>query len=622
MPALDNAIEDGAPVDLPKPFFPFGAQPQPGAALYLSYAEAFSKPGARLRFYVQPSHTAEDDLTGGSPIPHLVSWEYWNGRAWTSLLTSQGGSTDPADFGIRGTFDLTVPDDIAPTSVNDQEGFWMRVRLASGGYGSKRTITVQNSTLDFFFPQPPSLADLRLGYAWQDGPFPPDHVFAYNDFQYADRTFEARWPGKTFQPFVPVGDSTPGLYLGFDRPLPNDNLGIFFGVVEEPGDSDGPALVWEYWNGFTWDRLAVEDETRNLRVPGIVSFIGPADMGPLARFDEPRYWLRARLNEDGPPGEPTIGRVAPNAVWVVQQQTVVNEPIGATTGEANETLTFRQVPVLPGQQVEVRELAGPRANVEWRILASELLPAPASAIQELETMLAAEGPETDVRRGPLRLRRDRLKQVTEAWVLWEERRTLFFSSPADRHYALDRARGRLLFGDGENGRVPPVGALVSALRYRTGGGRAGNVGLGMIKQLLGPIGGLEQVGNVAPAEGGADAETPEAVVRRGPRSLRAIGRAVTVDDFETMAYEASPSVAVARAIPARDAAGRPTPGCVTLVVIPRSAEARPFPSFGLRQQVLRYLEERTVADVASAVQIVVTGPAYQPVDVSATLALA
>ena len=70
-----------------------------------------------------------------------------------------------------------------------------------------------------------------------------------------------------------------------------------------------------------------------------------------------------------------------------------------------------------------------------------------------------------------------------------------------------------------------------------------------------------------------------------------------------------------------DDASRPTPGCVTLVVIPRSAEPRPFPSFGLRQQVLRYLEERTVADVASAAQIVVTGPAYQPVDVSATLVL-
>ena len=622
MPALESAVSDGAPVDLTNPFFPFGIQPQPGAALYFLHDEAFSKPGASLRVYVRPTGTPDDalELSADKAIAHVVSWEYWNGRAWISLLTA-GPLAEPTNFRAHGTIDLAVPDDIAPTTVNDREAFWMRARLVSGGYGSRQTVTVDTSELTFFVPQPPSLADMRLGYAWQDGPFPPDRVLAFNDFRYDDRTFEASWPGKTFQPFVPVGDSTPGLYLGFDRPLPPDNLGIYFGVVEERGETEGPALVWDYWNGFTWERLPVEDETRNLRVPGIVSLIGPDDMHPLARFNEPRHWVRARLNEDGPPGEPTLNRVAPNAVWAVQQQTISDEPIGATTGLASETLTFRQIPVLPGQEVEVRELEGARANVEWRILASELFELASVAIQELEAALAAEGAETDVRRGPLRLRRDRLKRVIEAWVLWEERPTLLLSGPSDRHYALDRARGRLRLGDGKRGRLPPVGALVAARRYRTGGGRAGNVGIGAISQALGPIGGLESVANVTPAEGGADAETPEAVARRGPHSVRARGRALLADDFATMAREASSSVAAARAVPARDATGRPAAGWVTLVIIPNSAEPRPFPSFGLRQHVRRYIEERTAADVAAAAQVVVAGPDYQPVDVYATLVL-
>jgi predicted phage baseplate assembly protein len=269
----------------------------------------------------------------------------------------------------------------------------------------------------------------------------------------------------------------------------------------------------------------------------------------------------------------------------------------------------------------VRELEGARANVEWRILVSEIFDRRAEAIQELESALAAEGAETDVTRGPLRLRRDRLKRVTEAWVLWEERPTLLLSGPSDRHYALDRARGRLRFGDGEQGRLPPMGALVAARRYRTGGGRAGNVGTGTINQALGPIGGMESVANVAPAEGGADAEIPEAVAHRGPYSVRARGRAVVADDFAIMAREASPSVAVARALPARDASGRPAAGWVTLVIIPSSAEPRPFPSFGLRQQVRRHIEERTAGDIAAATQVVVAGPEYQAVDVFATLVL-
>ena len=152
--------------------------------------------------------------------------------------------------------------------------------------------------------------------------------------------------------------------------------------------------MWEYSDGLAWQRLTVDDETHDLRVPGIASFIGPEDMGPLARFGTPRHWLRARLNEDGPPGEPTFAAILPNAVWVTQRQTVVDEPLGASTGQPSQVLTFRQVPVLPGQRIEVRELAGPRANVEWRILAVALLGDDPPRLQELETELAAEGDAT------------------------------------------------------------------------------------------------------------------------------------------------------------------------------------------------------------------------------------
>jgi hypothetical protein len=77
MSAMELGVAEGAPVDLSKPFFPFGAQPQPGAAFYFSHAEAFSKPGARVRVYVQPAGTPQDDVktAGTDPQPHTVSWE-------------------------------------------------------------------------------------------------------------------------------------------------------------------------------------------------------------------------------------------------------------------------------------------------------------------------------------------------------------------------------------------------------------------------------------------------------------------------------------------------------------------------------------------------------------------
>jgi hypothetical protein len=376
-----------------------------------------------------------------------------------------------------------------------------------------------------------------------------------------------------------------------------------------------------YGNRYiSWQDLSVEDETQNFRLPGIVSLIGPEDSEQLARFDVALHWLRARLKEDGPPGEPVFNNIYANAVWAVQQQTIVDEPIGASTGQPNQVFKFRQIPVLAGQQIEVREAGGLRANVEWRLIALEIFGGDASMIARVETLLGTEGTQTDIEQGDLRLKRDRNKRVTEVWVRWHEQRHLFFSGPNDRYYAVERARGWLMFGDGTRGKIPPLGAAILARQYRTGGGRAGNVAARALTQLVGPIGGVETVFNPLTAQGGADGETLENYAIRGPRTLRHRRRAIAPADYETLAHEASPAVAVARAVPARNPAGRPIPGWVTLLIIPYSEEPRPWPSFGLREQVRRFIEARALADLAAARGIYVTGPDYLPIDVAATIA--
>jgi uncharacterized phage protein gp47/JayE len=646
---FDKAVAGGTEVDLSQPFFPLGLQPQPGAAFYFSHEEAFSKPGARLRIYVQPTRTPELDLdtSDQTEVEHVISWEYWNGRAWVSSKTyppvSGQNSEQPEDFRLRGMIELTVPSDLAPTTVADQEGLWMRAQLVSGGYGFTKTVpittgqagagggsengsdgadvVVSTPEIKFFVAQPPALSDFRLGYSWQDGPHPPEHVLSFNDFRYDDRTDEAVWPGRTFQAFTPVADATPALYLGFDDKLPVDNLGLFFDVVEQRWENLGPTLVWEYWDGFDWRRLRVDDETRHFRVPGLISFIGPEDSQQLARFDRfdtPRHWLRARLLEDGPPGEPTMRAIYANAVPAVQRQTITSEALGTSTGEPNQVFTFLQLPILPHPEIEVRELEGLRAAVEWRTVIAQIFDNP-RVLQEVETQLGENGVQTDVQYGPVRLVRDRSKRVTEVWVEWQERTTLLGSEPEDRGFVVDLARGRIFLGDGDHGRVPPLGAAIVARRYRTGGGAAGNVAARAISQLLGPVGGVQEIFNPVPAEGGADGETAAPLLTRGPRAVRHRGRAVTPEDYAALAREASASVAMARALSGRDADGHPAPGWVTLVIIPRSAEPRPYPSFGLREQVRQFINACAAADVTGAEQIVVTGPDYQPIDVTASI---
>jgi uncharacterized phage protein gp47/JayE len=413
---------------------------------------------------------------------------------------------------------------------------------------------------------------------------------------------------------------TPALYLGFNKQLPVNNFGMYFNIVEQAGVTSGPALVWEYWNGGEWAGVAVEDETQQLALPGMITFIPAADSQPLARFDNPLYWIRGRLKEDGPPDETTINNLYTNAVWASQWQTYSNSPLGTSTGVPNQIFQFNQIPILPGQEIEVQELSAPRANTEWRTLAMQVVPNDPNIITELEGLLAAEGPQTDIIIGNVHLVRDSTKSVIEVWIQWQEEQNFLEAGPSDRVYVLDHAMGRLFFGDGDSGMIPPLGTAIQATSFRSGGGLAGNVASGTITQLLGALSGVQGVANPRAAEGGADGETLEQYQLRAPSNFRNRGRAIVPQDYEAMAQEASAGVAVARAMPTLDPSGVTLPGWITLMIIPESQDPRPTPSAGLRQDVLNYLLQRAPADVAAGQRINVVGPTYLPVDVTATLA--
>ncbi len=627
----DKAMCDGKTLDLTKAFNPLGPSPRPGSAFYFKQNEIFGKAGAEVQIYLDPA--AVPDL-GGANVPtptyfgHTVNWEYWNGWEWSPLVQSTGNvstttkSDNAKEFTAHEIVKFIIPQDFRSTTVNNEPGLWMRARLASGGYGFKQQITLTNppTTINYVQPQPPSVAVLRMGYSWVQGPAAFDNVFTYNDFQYQDHSDDARLPGRSFTPFLPISETNPALYLGFDGKLPINNFGIYADIVEQPGASAGPALVWEYFNGAGWQAAAVEDGTQELQLPGILNFIPAADQSSLARFGQAFYWFRGRLKEDGDPATTVIKNLFTNAVWASQRETFNNSPLGASNGSPNQIFQFSQIPILPGQVVEVQELSGSRTNTEWRLVVLDITSGDAGAVAKLENMLSAEGSQTDFVQGSIRLTRDKTKKVIAVWVQWYEKQNFFDSTANSRDYVLDHASGRLFFGDGNAGMIPRAGAAIQASTFRSGGGLAGNLRANTITQLLGSVSGIQSVSNPRSAEGGADGETLEEFSMRAPMSIRNRGRALTLSDYETMAHEASAGVAVARAIPARDPGGRTVPGWVTLIIIPQSQDARPVPSFGLRDEVRLYLEQRATANLAMSHSIEVIGPDYLPVDVTAAIA--
>ena len=176
------------------------------------------------------------------------------------------------------------------------------------------------------------------------------------------------------------------------------------------------------------------------------------------------------------------------------------------------------------------------------------------------------------------------------------------STEFDRHFVLDLVSGEVELGPAirethggwtQYGAVPPKGAVLRFTRYRHGGGREGNVTANTLTVLKSTIAGIDTVTNPDAAVGGVDAEIITHARQRASMEIRSRYRAVTAEDFEFMAGEASPRVARAVCIPPRDG------GAVPLHLVPRIYPAdrrldfaELMPEEDLLTEVAEYLDER------------------------------
>lgn len=104
---------------------------------------------------------------------------------------------------------------------------------------------------------------------------------------------------------------------------------------------------------------------------------------------------------------------------------------------------------------------------------------------------------------------------------------------------------KVIFGDGVSGAIPPKDSAIKAV-YFAGGGPIGNVAAGKINTILAVptadtptdeqnIKTRFSVTNPTEASGGSDPESNDVIRYNAPRTLSALNRAVTLDDFANLA---------------------------------------------------------------------------------------
>lgn len=289
----------------------------------------------------------------------------------------------------------------------------------------------------------------------------------------------------------------------------------------------------------------------------------PAHLGAARRL----YWVRALLKaEDAAPA--LLSAIRLNSVPATATATRVDERLGTSNGRPGQQLTLSKTPIYfdPAKG----EMGGPDLDLD--------------------------------------LTED---QTTRAWTRVDD---FYAAAPDAEVYTLDETSGQVTFGDGIRGRIPGAGALIRAARYRAGGGAIGNVGPGSITKLKGALRHVDGVTNPRAAANGSDAESLDEVILRAPHSLRARDRAVSRDDFTTLAME-TPGVALHKAYALagraydKDALHKfqPRAGAVTLVVLPANLdEETPQPGEAQLRAICAHLEPRRLITT----ELYIAGPEY------------
>jgi hypothetical protein len=532
-----------------------------------------------------------------SDLRPKLSWEYWNGSGWVNLpdLNDQTGN-----LLVTGTITFTLPSDIAQTEVAGQKNYWIRSRIVGGDYGRETfsftlnpagqasTITVNKSAI-----RPPSIQSLTISYSMtQDTD--PQVCLTFNNLDWLDQTAANTVTGKYFQPFLPLPVLQQCLFFGLDQSFEGGPVQIYFAAEELAVDeSDPPKLAWEYAAANDWKTLPSQDATNAFTRPDRLGLVMQPDWQERDQFSQSLYWVRARLVSGSWPSSPVLSGIFPNTCWTIQARTIINEILGSSTGTANLTLHFQQVPVLDGEEVRVRETL---TDSDRKALID------AGSADAVKVVFDNQG------------------KPLETWVRWNEVLEFYDSSPTDRVYRMDRAVGEIQFGDGKNGRMPEIGGdNIVAFSYRAGGGSQGNVAANQITTLVTAVAGIQSVLNPDAFDGGSEQATPEQMLIFGPAQISNRERAVTPDDFESLAVEASRKVRKARCVPDVNSSGQSEAGWVSVYIVPESTDAQPLPTLELRRTVEQYLLARAPVTLSGLDRIFIGPPSYVVVSVDATV---
>lgn len=532
-----------------------------------------------------------------------VQWEYWNGRSWAVLQTSEDAST-MFQFIWEGEqqrqLNFVVPEDIEQFEVNGEESLWIRGKI----------VNVANPySIDAVY-YAPYIQQLSMIYYYDHINRLPEQLLSYNNLEWQNLTGQLRTGGIAIRPFKPLQGYQPTVWFGFNKAPERGPIHLFFDLVSRHWTAEEvPHLEWEYLRATgstsSWSPLVISDDTQSFSRSGTIQFVGPRDFAYAEHFGKQQYWIRV-VNRDTrlyskheADYEPLVKAIYMNTVKVLQQQTITDEKpifIDGYDVSLDETASYYALSLKPviSERVWVDETESLHSH-------------------ELD-QLKLQSPER------LNIMYDSEDHIMQIWVEYDCVEHFLYSKPHDRHYCIDRATGKITFGNGLHGSTLAVnGNDRVRVSYVSGGGKAGNIDREMINTMQNAIAFIDSVKNINAAAGGCDAGTVAEAVQRGTKFFAHRGRAVIAEDFEWITKSIHPNVAKVKCLANTNVKLQKELGAMTIVVLPFTGHGQNTHFLQLKKLVEERLLKATPSSIAFPNRLQVIEPVYVEIGVRATV---
>ncbi len=569
--AVQSMYSDDLPISVQEGGYCFGRRPVIYNSFYLRCDSAMTKRGADAMLHLDLALIVDEPEALGArydftqPIidkksaveqkaddvrVSQVVWEYFNGIGWRNLVVV--GDKNPFSGERDGALEVrfTVPEDAEETEVNAEPGFYIRARVVE--------VTNVFSTYQRWIVPLVKSATFRWSYSVRR---PPVCCVSQNNGQTHCIEDAAGVTHLAFPALRPMPEERAAMYFRFDASPNAMPLSLRF-QVEGRARLAGQ-LMWDYWNGKSFEPVRAVDQTERLLHSGETFLFLPEVFEEAELFGDAGYWLRlsCSTSETGP--MPAVASITVNAVSARQCQREEEQWFDTETYEAGKRVYLLSLPV-QDCRVWVDEYSG--------ISSAEI--------------------EALTRDCPERIRLEREDHVLRhCWVEWERIADLAMAEPDDRVFALDPYQGEIAFGNGRQGRVPPSGDRNIRVQYSSGGGERGNVPAGTIRSLLTALPQVSSVRNLTAMSGGTGRPQLEEIEARGSRLLRNRGRAAGRKDYEELVREEFPQVSHVRCFSGRNERGERAPGHIAVVIIGYGKNGEGTEE--LCRQVYRFLTERS-----------------------------